>query len=276
MEQLVEQESEDGMSGETPDFAGMIADGMTSTEREEQLRFETNPDGTFVEDDGIRRPRPSHQLRKFACDPEGHVQLDHSTGMFWTTDKVINYIVATEVEQDLITKVKRSKKGNATTKTAAPAATKTETSMAEGRRVMINRGGGKGKGAAKASGSRVARPPSKTAAKAAKAEDSGNGAEASAGVGFDAEALIEEVKLAVGEGVAQLLSDKFAEQEKRIDTLEKNVIEAITIAYDIGCQTEGRFAFEDEKGNTVHCDEMFRNPDMIRGYITGAETPPEE
>ena len=158
MDQLVEQESEDGMSEDTPDFAGMIADGMTSTEREEQLRFETNPDGSFVEDDGVRRPRPSHQLRKFACDPEGHILLDHSVGMFWTTDKVINHIVATEVEQDLITKAKRAKKAGA--KPAAKAAPKTETKMAEGRRVMINRGGG----TSAPKEEKVAKPPKRSAA----------------------------------------------------------------------------------------------------------------
>lgn len=293
MDQLIEQESVDGMSGDMPDFAGMIADGMTSAEREEQLRFETNPDGSFVEDEGVRRPRPSHQLRKFACDPEGHIQLDHSVGMFWTTDKVINHIVATEVELEYLTKTKKPRKGKASTKpkTAAKAATKpaaeaapkTETKMAEGRRVMINRGGKAGSKAPGKTGGKLARPPAKKAASKAKAkaaeaevEDDTSNGNGAAAPDFDMGAIVEEIKLAVGESVGGLIVEKFNEQEARIQALEDKLLDAVTIVYDLACQTAGTFSFETEEGETEALPEMFRNPDRVLGFVTGAETPPEE
>jgi len=281
MNQLIEQESVDGMTEEMPDFAGMIVNNMTSLEREDQLRFETTPDGNFVEDNGVRRPRPSYQLRKFACDQEDYVKLDHSTGMFWATDKVINHIVSTEVELGFIIKAKKPGKGKASTKTAAKAAP--ETDMAAGRRVMINRTGktaAKPPAAAAKGGGKLARPPAKKPSKAAKAEETGgNGATD----GFDISTFVNDIKLSVGDAVDKSMSSRMEAMEEKMNELfahvtaaKEEVLDAVTIFYDLACQSQGTFSFENEDGEMEICPEMYRNPDRILGHITGAETPPEE
>jgi hypothetical protein len=296
MDQLVEQERMDDMMNEAPDFAGLLFEGMTSDERAEQLRFETDDAGNFIEDEGSRRPRPSHQLRKFACDPSAHIQLDHSVGMFWTTDKIIQHIVAEEVEQGLITKSKRSRKPSqpsakkGTTKTAAEAAPETETKMATGRRVMINRGGS---APAEDEEKKVAKPPAKRAAKAKPkanpepAAEPGNGSASMEG--FDIEALADDLKLAIGESIGGLISEKFNEIDARITALQNqisemtmltekqkdgtekvilenlnlgNLIECLTAIHDVTIQT---------KGTLEGAGEMFGHPHLVYGYITDSQ-----
>ena len=130
MKDLILKEMEEArMQGDTPDFVGMLRQGMTTEEREEQLRYEVDAQGSIVLDDA-ERPiyRPCYQLKQFVTGEDSHVKLELPVVWFWTTYQLVEDILKVEVEQGLITKVKKQKKQ--------------ETEMAgEGRRVMVHQGG---------------------------------------------------------------------------------------------------------------------------------------
>jgi len=131
MKDLILKEMEEArMQGETPDFAAMLKQGMTTEEREEQLRYEHDDQGGVALDDSGRPIyRPGYQLKQFVTDEGSHVKLDLPVVWFWTTNQLVDHIIKSEVEQGLITKVKKQKK-------------KEETEMAgEGRRVVVHQGG---------------------------------------------------------------------------------------------------------------------------------------
>lgn len=124
------------MDGATPDFAGLLREGMSVPEREEQLRYETDDNGNVVLDEsGKPFYRPGYQLKQFVTTEGSHVQLGFSIVWFWTTNQLIDHILKAEVEQGLIVK---PKKARAPAKTAE----QQESEMAgEGRRVMVHQGG---------------------------------------------------------------------------------------------------------------------------------------
>lgn len=270
MEQLTEEERAGEMNlGDMPDLAGMLQKGMTTTEREEQLRYETDEDGNLVYDESgdelVKRPRPSYQLRKFACDLEGHIQLDHSVGMFWTTDQVVRHILATEVEQGSITKVKKTK--------AAKTEQQTETNMAkEGRRVLINRGGSKGPKVGASRGApaegKVGKPPARKGAAAkntpAEAPAGGNGGTDPA---FDAQSLIQDMQVAIGETVARAVNEAKNELFARIEAAESRALDATTILHDMLVQTGGTMQYEDEDGEVQSLPEQFTAKNRILSYL---------
>lgn len=280
------EEGQNEMTEDIPDFAGILREGMMSADREEQLRFETDEEGNvLLEDLGngetFKRPRPTYQLRKFACDPEGYIQLDHSAGMFQTQDWLIKHILKIEIDQGFITRSKR-------TKTTAP---KTEAEpqetedMAVGRKVLTRRGGKGGasnkggpKGPPKPGGgksSRVGKPPKKTAA----TRDAG-GDEAPAGLpdaqGFDIEGLAEELQVKVGETVSRLVNEKFNELDARLEDVQVRVqelMDGLTIFHDFMIQTGGTMQYE-EGEEVVALPEMYDHERKILGHLEeGGEDP---
>ena len=130
MKDLIVKEMEEArMQGETPDFAAMLRQGMTTEERENQLRYEVDEQGNIALDDSGRPIyRPCYQLKQFVTGEGSHVKLELPVVWFWTTNQLVDHILRAEVEQGLLTKVKKQKKQ--------------ETEMAgEGRRVMVHQGG---------------------------------------------------------------------------------------------------------------------------------------
>jgi hypothetical protein len=274
MEHVIEQEKADEMMEmeEAPDFGGMVYEGMTNVDREEQLRYETDEDGNFIEEDGRRRPRPSYQLRRFACDPEGHIQLDHSVGMFWTNDQVIKHIVSAEVEQGLLTKVKKTRKKNPEKPAADEAASDGETKMATGRRVMINRGA---KDSGKKGGGKVSSPPAKSGAK--KASSKSNGAADPAPVeGFDTKGFLEDLEVAIGQIVTKIVDEKVNEAvsqvNARFDEQDDLNNKVTSVFHDLMVQTGGTMnAYTDEEGNEQQIGEIYNEEGRFLAYVPADE-----
>ena len=129
------KEEEDQMH-ETPDFASMLREGMTASEREEQLRYETDSKGRpLLDEKDAKIPRSAFPLRKYAADPGGPVQKPNRTVMFWSQDQLIDAILKAEAAAGLI-------QGKVTKrKAAAPAAApaRKEEPMAEVKRTIALR-----------------------------------------------------------------------------------------------------------------------------------------
>jgi hypothetical protein len=238
---------------ETPNFDGMRVDGMTVEEREEQLRYLHDESGNvIVDEDGRKRPTPSYDLRKYACDPHGHVGLDHSVGLGWNNDQVIKFILDSEVEQGFLSGSKKNKSSKPKhTTTAAIAAPKETNKMAgEGRRVLINRGKKGGAAPAKTE-SKVASPPRRNKAKTHDEEPENDAQEAQPAAappaqGGDLQDLLESIKAASLEPL-QKLTDKMNELSTAVDsmhqrlegieealgTIDGHVVDAATVLHDV-------------------------------------------
>lgn len=272
------EESADEMIDDMPDFAGMFRKGMMSADREEQLRYETDEHGNVVleelgHNETLKRPRPTYQLRKFACDPEGYIQLDHSAGIFQTQDWLIKFILKIEIEKGLIIRSKR-------TKTMAPKPeTKPEETedMAAGRKVLTRRGKGdaakgpKGPKVGGGKGGRVGKPPRKTATTARSEEDGGS--EAPEGLpdapALDIEAFSEDLQVKVGETVTRLVTEKFNEITAQLEDLQarsQELMDGLTIFHDFMIQTSGTMQYE-EDGETQPLPEMFDHERKILGHL---------
>jgi len=271
------EESADEMINDMPDFAGILREGMMSADREEQLRYETDEHGNIVledlgHNDTIKRPRPTYQLRKFACDPDGYIQLDHSAGIFQTQDWLIKHILKIEIEEGLITRSKR-------TKTTAP---KPETEpeetedMAAGRKVLTRRGKGGAKGpkgpkVGGGKGGRVGKPPKKTGAtrRAAPAEEESAPEGLPDAPAFDTEALAEDLQVKVGETVTRLVNEKFNEVAAQLEDLQarsQELMDGLTIFHDFMIQTGGTMQYEDD-GEAQALPEMFDHERKILGHL---------
>lgn len=237
---------------EMPDFDGMRMDGMTVEEREEQLRYVHDESGNvIVDEDGRKRPTPSYELRKYACDPSGHVGLDHSVGMGWNNDQVIKFILDSEVEQGLIERSKKSKPKH-TTNAASAAPKETKQMAGEGRRVLINRGkkGGAAGGAGPGKSSeKVASPPRRNKAKNSAPEETAEDAPAAAtsvAEAGDLQNLLEAIKVASQETNQQVI-DKVNELcsavdslhqrleaiEEALGTIDGHVVDSATVLHDV-------------------------------------------
>jgi len=274
MKPLMEQEGLDEMIVDVPDFAGMLWEGMTSAERDDQLRYETNENGSVtIDEDGNKRPRSTLVLRKFACDPESHIQLDHSVGMFWSTDQVIKHILAVEVEQGLLIRAKKSKQEKQEPVKPAAKAAQKETKMA-GKRVLITPKGKAAPAPAAAApspgpktGGKVARPPARRGAPPAQVEEQEAAVQAP---DVDLAAMAEDIALKVAENVNNILIEKVNVLQGRLDELEVNLLDAITIMHDMLVQTGGTMQFEDENGQPQSLPEQFQNEKKILAYLDDA------
>jgi hypothetical protein len=276
------EEGTDEMIEDMPDFAGMLKEGMMSADREEQLRYETDEGGTVVlEDlghgDTIKRPRPTYQLRKFACDPDGYIQLDHSAGMFESQDWLVKHILKVEIENGLITKSKR-------TRTTAPkkgAEPKETEDMAAGRKVLTRRGKGaaaskgpKGPKVGGAKAGRVGKPPKKETATRDAGDDAPTGLPDAPGL--DVEAIVEELQVKLGETVSRLVNEKFNELTAQLEDVQlrcQELMDGITIFHDFMIQTGGTMQYE-EGEETVALPEMYDNERKILGHLEEEEEDP--
>jgi len=280
---IIRDDDEEGaneMMEDMPDFAGMLRQGMMSADREEQLRYETDEEGNVVLEDlgngeTLKRPRPTYQLRKFACDPEGYIQLDHSAGMFQTQDWLIKHILRIEIDNGLITRSKR-------TKTSAPKEAEPEQEiedMAVGRKVLTRKGksgaapskgpktGPKGP---KAGGTKVGKPPKKAAA-TRDAGDDGAPEGLPEAPAFDTEALVEELQVKVGETVAAAVGEKFTELSAQVEEARSQLMDALTIFHDFMIQTGGSMQYENDEGEMEALPEMFDNENKILGHLDPQE-----
>ena len=208
---------------EMPDFEKMRIDGMTVEDREEQLRYEHDESGNVVRDlDSRKCPRPSYVLRKFACDPNGTIGLDHSAGMGWNNNQVIKFILDSEVEQGFITSPKKAKGKPKQTRAAKEVAPK-ETKMAgEGRRVLVKRNK---KNTEQQEPGKIAEPPRRKGAGTTK-EASGDIPEAN---------KLNELTTVI-DGLHQRLEAIEKQLEsigKAIETVGQKAVDGLTILHDV-------------------------------------------
>ena len=101
-------EMEQRQIDETPDFFSMIVQGMPSSEREAQLRYE---DEVVIDENGndVLRARPDFQLKRYASDPNGPVKLDALQILYWDINQVISEILKAEIALGYLTKDKKPK-----------------------------------------------------------------------------------------------------------------------------------------------------------------------
>jgi len=289
MEPLKEQELKDEeMNAYEPDFDELLYEGITNTEREEQLRFQTDEEGNWVVDgDGRRLPNSDHIVKKYAFNPEGHIALNHSEALFWHLNKVIDHIVRTEVKQGLVVRVKKNKQE--------------ESDMpGEGRRVVLNRRSGspakggktkaataKGKGGKVPSkakgGTAVARKGAtgKTGKAATAKSKKGSAAEKPAGLPPSAGPVFDEENLVmkIGQTIQGQLTETENVLNERISVLEEKLLQAVTLLHDVAAQTQGSFCTTvqavDEDGEPLMeaepLDPLVGSEDLILSYLNNAE-----
>ena len=109
-EAMKEKEAQqEQLANEAPDLASIIRQGMTSEEREYQLRYQTDDSGEVVlAADNQPLARPAQEIRAFAVSPNFHIQMSKHMVWFNTLDLVLKHIIESELEQGLITKSKRT------------------------------------------------------------------------------------------------------------------------------------------------------------------------
>lgn len=158
----------EGEEVEHVDLGAMLHPDITFAEREHQLRFETDEAGNTVSDEVCeKRPRPAITLRKYAHG----LGLTHGQSVGMTIDQIIKYILSTEIEKGLLVREKKPKKG--------PELAQKETEMAEGKRILLPRrrepeapatvsepAKGPEVAAARPTGAKIGRPPSRPRAEA--------------------------------------------------------------------------------------------------------------
>ena len=97
----------------TKHFTDMLRQGMLSSERDTQLRYEADDVGNIIrineEGEDVLRARPDFELKRYASDPDGPIKLSHTQILFWTVDQVIDAIIRKEIELGWLTKDKRPK-----------------------------------------------------------------------------------------------------------------------------------------------------------------------
>lgn len=284
---------EEDMIDPNPDLYGMLYEGITTQERDDQLRYEIGKDGhVWLDKDGRKRPRADFILRKFAQEhpDEEFPNLDNARSLGWTLEEIVRYILRSEIEIGLVTKSKKSKK---------------EGDMPVGKKVNMKRGKGapaaKGKAPTKpmvkAGTGKVAKPPSRTGnskspTKVAKRPAEDNNAEATMEVVVaQISALREEVdelksmmKSSLGDAVTSVL-EKVNEVIVRLDDATQRNLEAHTLMHDLHIQTGGTFHRQipmedddgdpvvDEDGDQVYdsapLDELIEDEDLLFAYYRG-------
>jgi len=252
------------------------------------------------------RARPTHHLKRYAVDEEGPIRLDQSVAWFWTTNKLVDHILKVETEAGILIKEKNSRaaKGRATPKPPAKQERET-TTMAEGKRVRVTRGGsGKPASAPKTSAGprraspkkaeeskasaatvgRVARPPRGTSAPPPSTE-------AEAAPVADMEGVVSAIEASVSKVVSAEVGELKAELKElkaQISEARNAVIDALTIFHDIMAQTGGTLQYpaEDGEGNDVLDEggnvvmemgpELYPKESKIFAYLDGSAFEPNE
>jgi hypothetical protein len=106
-------EMDELMLEDIPDFRSLLYQGINTTQREEQLRYEHDEQGGIIaiNEDGneVCRARPVYQLLAYAADPEGPVKANKQKILFYSTNEAIDLILRAEVDQGLVIKDKKPK-----------------------------------------------------------------------------------------------------------------------------------------------------------------------
>lgn len=135
---------EEKMTGEVPDFAGLIVEGMPVELRLEQFQYITDDDGNFsLDGNGDRIPRGQLPVRKYASGPDSPLAKLHmsevDTVAFLDFEKVLDLLV--KAEKKLYGLGGKAPKNNA----AKPATKKEENTKMTATakpRIMLRRPGG--------------------------------------------------------------------------------------------------------------------------------------
>jgi hypothetical protein len=284
-----EQEEEEMNIDDNPNFSAMLREGLTTAEREEQLRFETDENGVVtVDEQGQTRPRPQYVISRFACDPQQHIQLDHSSGIFYKTDEVIKYILDREVEQGLLVKSKRPKKENQVADVSSYAEpNQKETQMPiEGRKIIrpttVAATAPAEAQVQQDESAPPAPPPSgpklgpvglprvgmaKVAQPPKRLNTGGTPPAATAGAAsIELRDILPEFQIIVKQVIkAELVALKneiIAELSAKVEEGANKGISAITILHDLACQTGGTFTTD---GSAL--EQKFECEDKILDYI---------
>lgn len=163
-----EEEVED-----VPNFAAWLYDeqgnirGLTTDQREEQLRYQTDDDGNLLEDDdGSQIPRGSFPIRKYVEDTEGPVcprvaeanscslELVSKIVKFWKTNELIPAILRSEYDSGLLIRPGKGRKSTPEkAKTSNNQNKEDKSKMADRKKILIGRSnkktGGKSSGDSK-------------------------------------------------------------------------------------------------------------------------------
>lgn len=127
---------------EKPDIRGIAGDMIAYKAREEQLRYMTDDDGTYLLDTHEQKiPRETFWLREYAVDPDGPVAADKDVVWFWSRKQLIDAILKAEKEQGIVASASEVKKATRSPNKTAPkaAAPKKETRIMK--KINIRRGG---------------------------------------------------------------------------------------------------------------------------------------
>ena len=144
------KEMEELMEEERPDFYGMLYEGIASSGRDTQLRYESDEAGNLLVEtdstgDEFYRARPDYQLKAYASDPEGPIKADRNKILFWTINEVIDLILRSEIEQGLVIKEKKVKQPAVNPAQLPPGAQESvemsPTAATAGKRVRVNKAG---------------------------------------------------------------------------------------------------------------------------------------
>jgi hypothetical protein len=164
MDRLRQGEEDELMYENVPDFQKLLWEGMTSVEREDVLRYQTDENGGIiveVDSEGVEHKlaRPEYHIKAYMCDPDGPIKADKAVTWVWNINQAVDHIIKTEAEQGLIIKVKKP----SATVEAPEQPVESETNMPAGRTVRTVRTTGAAPAAA------PAKPAAAPAAKPAAA-----------------------------------------------------------------------------------------------------------
>jgi len=245
LHQMVLEDEELESMEESVDFESLIKEGMTTEERKDQLRFETDDAGdTKLDKDGNPKPRLTFTLRKYATDPEGPVREPPDKVLFWTAEQLITVIVKAELEEGLLIKSSKSKKSKAS-KTSTKKKEESDMAAKKVKRRVIVRGKGKGAVPRKAGGEgaeekggKVASPPTgkrKRRSKKAKeaAEEKPQVEETTEAPAFDVEALKEEIVGDLKMHIDKKLEEAVNAIEANLDAFRQRNSENLTSLHDV-------------------------------------------
>jgi hypothetical protein len=115
MDDLRQGERDELMYENMPDFQHptLLWEGMTTTQRKELLRWQTDENGSIVVEVDNERvehqlARPEYHIKSYACSPDGPIKVDKAVAWAWNIEQVIDHVLKREVELGLIVKAKKS------------------------------------------------------------------------------------------------------------------------------------------------------------------------
>lgn len=111
---LRQGEKDELMYDNVPNFQDpkLLWEGMTSLEREDVLRHQTDESGNIIvetDKEGVshKLARPEYHLKGYLCDPDGPIKASKPVAWMWHINQIVDHIIKTEAEQGFIVKVKK-------------------------------------------------------------------------------------------------------------------------------------------------------------------------